>query len=880
MAVTLLRAHVLLCLLWVDGGQNTAVYIGTGSASDDGNTIVDSAAGGNDIIVLGGLFPVHANQDDAECGSPLELGMQNLEAMVLATRQINNNPDFLPGVTLAFELRDTCTISIIAREESLKFVGARDLMVNGTTLGISGVVGAASSRSSIAVARLFELFSVPQISYASTASVLSDKTMFEYFFRTVQPDSLQAKAMADIIEYFNWTYVIAMHTDDIYGTDGINTFIKELQKRNAMTQRCVATSSIALPLHSSAEDFNHAIEILDAEWVRNATVIVLFSTRETANGLLQAVAKKQKMDPNFRSRNFTWIGSDAWGERILPELYSVAQGALSVIPRTFVNKEFDTYFQSLHPTNYTINPWFVEYWEWKFNCTLSGQQGFTQCDTANQFTSPETGYRQSGFAPFTIDAVYALAHAIRNLQRDFCPSPRGICKEIMDTRIGIHNSVIRGELLLQYLHNVSFRAASTEFVSFDSNGDQQGGYLIKNLKQTPDGEFIFDVIGHWDEVPINRSVPLEIFGDIQWSHQQGNRIPSSICSLPCDIDEYQESVPDHADCCWVCRSCPDPGSPSICRTSYLKWSDAWVIVMLILSCSGIIATTVVIVIFIVYHNHVLVKESTRELVAVLLSGIILSFVLLLFYIAQPAPWSCTIRRLGFGVCLALCYSSLLVKTNQIHRIFNRPSGSTQLPPLTSPLSQLLFTSLLVGVQIVIAAIWLVAEKPTAAYFYGKSSTELSCGASPYIGITITFAYNLALLLVTVFFAFRTINVKQNFNEAKFINASVYILCVLWLFLIPIYYGTADLGAGYQNGTLMLFTILNASVILCTFFMPKILLLFCGKQKEKFSQLERTTLESGSINESTVSGDTSVPQFDTVQLTKKDLSKDTEKDADH
>ena len=58
------------------------------------------------------------------------------------------------------------------------------------------------------------------------SAIVGDKTMFEYFIRTVQPDSLQAKAMADI-EYFNWTYVIAMHTDDIYGTDGINTFIKQ-----------------------------------------------------------------------------------------------------------------------------------------------------------------------------------------------------------------------------------------------------------------------------------------------------------------------------------------------------------------------------------------------------------------------------------------------------------------------------------------------------------------------------------------------------------------------------------------------------------------------------------------------------------------------------
>ena len=302
------------------------------------------------------------------------------------------------------------------------------------------------------------------------------------------------------------------------------------------------------------------------------------------------------------------------------------------------------------------------------------------------------------------------------------------------------------------------------------------------------------------------------------------------------------------------------------------WSDAWAIIVLILCCSGILATTAVIVVFIVYHNHVLVKESSQELVAVLLCGIMLSFIVPFFYIAQPAPWSCAIRRFGFGVSLTMCYSALLIKTNLIYRIFNWPSGSnsdsTRLPCLVSPLSQLFFIALLVSIQIVIAIMWLLAENPTTAYFYGKSSTELNCGASPYIGTTITFAYNLALLIVTVFFGFRIIKVKQNFSEAKFINATVYILCVLWLFLIPIYYGTANLGAVYQNGTLMLFIILSASVILCIFFVPKTLFLFCGKQTEKFSHLEKATSESA------VSVDASGLQFDIAQLTKRDLDKDT------
>ena len=175
----------LFCLAWLVEGQEAMVYIGTGV-----NGSVENSTG-KDILLLGGLFPIHADEDNG-CGSILDFGFQRLEAMVLATKKINSNSSFLPGVTLAFEIRDTCTRTNEALEQGLKYVSARDFKgaKNGTKLGISGVVGAAYSRVSTSIARLLRLFHVPQISYSSTANSLSDKTMFDYFFRTIPPDSL------------------------------------------------------------------------------------------------------------------------------------------------------------------------------------------------------------------------------------------------------------------------------------------------------------------------------------------------------------------------------------------------------------------------------------------------------------------------------------------------------------------------------------------------------------------------------------------------------------------------------------------------------------------------------------------------------------------
>ncbi len=74
-----------------------------------------------------------------------------------------------------------------------------------------------SSVESLQVANLLRLFKIPQISYASTSAALSDKSRFEYFARTVPPDNFQARAMVDILQYFNWTFISTVNSEGDYG---------------------------------------------------------------------------------------------------------------------------------------------------------------------------------------------------------------------------------------------------------------------------------------------------------------------------------------------------------------------------------------------------------------------------------------------------------------------------------------------------------------------------------------------------------------------------------------------------------------------------------------------------------------------------------------
>lgn len=196
-------------------------------------------------FVIGGLFPVHekpqlARHRGQQCGKISERrGIQRVEAMLYAIDQVNRNPKILPGIELAASIVDTCANPTFALNQSLLFV--RDLM--GTLDAdnyrcpgnsqprlvrppqpVAGIIGATLSDVTIQTANLLNLFKIVQISPASTSTALDNRLKFEYFARTVSPDSFQARALADIAATFNWTWVSLVYSAGEYGegTDGLD----------------------------------------------------------------------------------------------------------------------------------------------------------------------------------------------------------------------------------------------------------------------------------------------------------------------------------------------------------------------------------------------------------------------------------------------------------------------------------------------------------------------------------------------------------------------------------------------------------------------------------------------------------------------------------
>ncbi|XP_034441511.1 glutamate receptor, metabotropic 6b isoform X1 [Hippoglossus hippoglossus] len=795
-------------------------------------------------ITLGGLFPVHSRGPaGVPCGEvKREKGIHRLEAMLYALDQINSDPDLLPNITLGARILDTCSRDTYALEQSLTFVQAliqKDTSDVRCSNGeppiipkperVVGVIGASGSAVSIMVANVLRLFSIPQISYASTAPELSDKSRYEFFSRVVPPDSYQAQAMVDIVKAMGWNYVSTLASEGNYGESGVDAFLQISREAGGV---CIG-QSIKIPREPRHGEFDKIIKRLME--TSNARGVIIFANEDDIKRVLQA-AKIANL-----TGHFLFVGSDSWGAKSSPiqDQEEVAEGAVTILPKRASIDGFDQYFSTRSLENNRRNIWFAEFWEDDFKCKLTRpgikyEPGRRKC-TGEERISQDSQYEQEGKVQFVIDAVYAMAHALHSMHIDLCPGFMGVCEK-MDP--------VEGQMLLQYIHSVSFNGSAGTGVMFNENGDAPGRYDIFQYQLSNVSNPGYKDIGQWtNQLRLNAE-------EMQWSGGD-RKVPESVCSFPCESGERKKMVKG-VPCCWHCEFCDgyqyllDEFSCDMCpfdmrpfknRTGCqdtpiikLEWSSPWAIIPVFLAILGILATTGVIVTFIRFNDTPIVRASGRELSYVLLTGIFLIYLITFLMIAEPSVPVCAFRRLLLGLGMCISYSAMLTKTNRIYRIFEQGKKSVSPPKFISPTSQLIITFILISVQLLGVFIWFGVMPPHTIIDYEEQKPPnpelargvLKCDMSD-LSLILCLSYSIVLMITCTVYAIKSRGVPETFNEAKPIGFTMYTTCIVWLAFVPIFFGTAQSTEKMfiQTTTLTVSMSLSATVSLGMLYIPKV-----------------------------------------------------------
>ena len=844
---------------------------------EDGGRIRGVRSRENKSFVLGGLFPIHTHAADPSQGSPCgdvrqERGLERMEAMLFAIDTINADPDLLPGVDLGYDIRDTCNSETVGLDEAI------DLIITGSSLNIescealpegspttangaeyaavptSGIVGAAGSGVSVPVASLGRLFRMPQVSYASTSPLLTDRSRYEYFRRTIPSDDLQVLAMIDILQRFGWNYVSILHSEDTYGSAGINEFVNV----SATNDICIDLRR-GIPPTFSPGDYDKLVDDLGNS---RARVVIIFANQESVKEVLTRVNRNESL-----SRNFTWIASDAWARSIdlVHQFNDTAAGLFGVAPLTEHLPAFENYISKLTVNSNTRNNWFPEFFAAFANCSLQDD-----CKNDTDITS-FSRYQQGNFIPLVVDAVYSFAHALHNFLVDNCnrteTAPFVWFKE-NGTCLG-QAQELTGATFLSYLNDVNFTSITGNSITFDESGSVDGFYEILNyqasVSESGETSYKFVSVGTW--VSGNVSEQLILKEDVQL--QFGLNSNGDVREKPvesgcggCVPGEYVREIP--GSCCSICEPClgknyssaplvkqcsacfdrdmplemwgnnPTTGSNScvpLPRVSPM-YSDPWAIPSLILACIGLICVATTAVIFAIYWKTAIVKSSGREQMILLLIGIACSFILPFFYVAPPSIFVCLVNRLGIWFCYSLMFGALAIKVQRVARIFyGIKRNLTYIPRFTSPFFQVTFTLIIVGIQmaVVIISLGIIYPEVVHNYPFDENTTIkepevlVTCEPENIVVIVLSLLYETAIIAVATALGAFSFKFPENFNEAKYISFCTFSLLVVWLGLIPTYFTTQS-RPEIQNAAISLFIILSAFGVLCFIFGPKLIIM--------------------------------------------------------
>uniref|UniRef100_A0A8C2ZSU5 Glutamate metabotropic receptor 1 n=1 Tax=Cyclopterus lumpus TaxID=8103 RepID=A0A8C2ZSU5_CYCLU len=762
---------------------------------------------------------------ERKCGDVREqYGIQRVEAMFHTLDRINADPDLLPNISLGCEIRDSCWHSSVALEQSIEFI--RDSLISirddkdgskwcidGTPSHqpppskkpIAGVIGPGSSSVAIQVQNLLQLFNIPQIAYSATSIDLSDKTLFKYFLRVVPSDTLQARAILDIVKRYNWTYVSAVHTEGNYGESGMEAF-KELASLEGL---CIAHSD---KIYSNAGE-KHFDRLLRK--LRERVSLTL--NYDIALFLLILLVPLRSI--------CLWLVfflscscSDGWADRyeVVEGYEQEAEGGITMKLQSEVVKTFDDYYLKLRLDSNTRNPWFSEFWQYRFQCRLAGHP------------QENKNFKKDSKMGFVINAIYAMAHGLHDMHSELCPGQPGLC-EAMDP--------IDGSKLLDSLLKTSFRGVSGEEIYFDQNGDTPGRYDIMNLQGVGDDHYDYLNVGSWHEGILS-------IDDLKLWLNSSDMV-RSVCSEPCSKGQIKGEV----SCCWICTTCKDneyvqdeftckacelgwwpDDDLEGCQTlplKYLDWADVESMVAVAFSCLGILITSFVTFVFIQYRDTPVVKSSSRELCYIILAGIFMGYICPFTLIAHPTVASCYLQRLLVGLSSAMCYSALVTKTNRIARILagSKKKICTKKPRFMSAWAQVVIAFMLISMQLTLEITLIILEPPEPVKSYPSiREVYLICNTST-VGMVAPLGYNGLLIMSCTYYAFKTRNVPANFNEAKYIAFTMYTTCIIWLAFVPIYFGS-----NYKIITTSFSVSLSVTVALGCMFTPKMYIIIAKPER--------------------------------------------------
>ncbi|XP_031696217.1 taste receptor type 1 member 1-like, partial [Anarrhichthys ocellatus] len=357
--------------------------------------------------VIGGLFDIHHSAavyhdrpEAIHCSSqPFLLpNYRMFQLMRFSVEEINNSNNLLPNVSLGYEIFDHCS-STQNFPNIFKLMSVNGLIqpwgephkqqAQSNVSKVMAVVGPFTSTQALTAAPLLMMDLIPMVSYGSSSSVLSKKNIFPSLLRTVHANKDVINVIVDIVQHFNWRWVAFLNSDDDYGIDGLELFMKKIKD----TEICLAYSK------DLSDNTNYSLMFRQIE-AQRIGIIIVFAQKMAAESLIESAIQ-------LNVTKKVWIAGDAWSlNKKLPKKKGIKNigTVLGVSQPVVTIPGFNDFIYSSKSQSYCENAEQDMLCNQVCNCSSLSAEDVITADPSFSFS--------------VYSAVYAIAHALHNtLQR-------------------------------------------------------------------------------------------------------------------------------------------------------------------------------------------------------------------------------------------------------------------------------------------------------------------------------------------------------------------------------------------------------------------------------------------------------------------------------
>ncbi|KAG6539590.1 type-2 vomeronasal receptor [Crotalus adamanteus] len=793
---------------------------------------------------------------------------QHVLAMAFAVKEINEDAQILPNITLGFHIYDSYDNPRMTYRTTLDLLfKSQEFVPNykcDSQKYLMAIIGGLDFDTSFYIAEITGFFKIPQLTYGSLAQEEFETSKRSSLYFMVPKEDHQYIGIIQLLHHFKWTWIGIFSV----GNNNGENFLQKMQF--LLSENGICSSFIQRLSQVYLENFPEVyqtISIISWNWINSKTNAFLVYGEALTIIWLRIVTFM--VDPESREIALfrkVWIMTAQIdfilsGFQISWDL-QMFHGAISFTPHSRAVIGFKEFLQTINPLSVYRDGFLQDVWEQSFDCSFPKPElqriHSRKCTgemKLENLPAPVFEMEMTGQSYSIYNAVYAMTHALQALYNlRFNRKTATMHKEF-----DLPN--LQSWQLHSFLRGISFNNSAGERVFLNEKGEATGGFDITNLITFPNRSFERVRVGKMDSSSPKGN---ELFIDedvIVWHTSFNQVLPISRCNNPCFTGYWKKGIEGEQFCCYDCVPCPEgkisnqndmddcfecsedhysneEKNGCILKAMVFLTFEETVGIGLAAEALGFFFLTFwVLGTFIKHRDTPIVKANNRSITYTLLVSLQLCFLSSFFFLSQPGKVTCLLRQSTFGITFSVAISSVLAKTITVVVAFMATKPGSQMKRWVG--KRLAFCTVLSCslFQVFICILWLLTSPPFPELDMHSELKEmiLQCNEGSAFFFFSVLGYMGVLAIASFIVAFLARKLPDTFNEAKFITFSMLAFCSVWISFFPAYLSTK----GKAMVAVEVFSILSSSAALVgCIFLPKCYIIVFRPQLNLREQLTK------------------------------------------